>query len=54
MKHSYLSVFDDFPDPLAHDDLLDAVSYVDQIATTFYHGEIDVPEWEPLDIDSGY
>lgn len=53
-NEAFLTQCDDFPDPLAHDDLLDAVAYVDQMASTFYHGEHDIPEWEPLDMDSGY
>jgi len=44
----------DFPDPLSHDDLLDAVAYVDQMATVSYVTDVDMEEWEPLDIDSGY
>ncbi len=53
-NEAFLTQCDDFPDPLAHDDLLDAVSYVDQIAAVFYHGEHEFDEWEPLDLDSGY
>lgn len=44
----------DFPDPLAHDDLLDATAYVDQMATVNYASAYDIEEWEPLDLDSGY
>lgn len=44
----------DFPDPLAHDDGIDALAYVDQLATVVYQDEEDVQEWEPLDVDSGY
>ena len=52
---SFLTQCDDFPDPLAHDDILDAVAYVDQMASTFYHGSHDMPpEWEPQDLTSGY
>jgi phage terminase large subunit-like protein len=52
---AFLEQCDDFPDPLAHDDILDAVAYVDQMAATFYHGDLNVQdEWEPMDLDSGY
>lgn len=51
---AFLTQCDDFPDPLAHDDILDAVAYVDQMASTFYHGAHEVEEWEPMDMDSGY
>jgi hypothetical protein len=44
----------DFPSPLAHDDLLDAVSYVDQLAEPFIEGDLSFDEWQPLDDVSGY
>ena len=53
-NEAFLTQCDDFPDPLAHDDILDAVAYVDQLATTFYHGAHEIEEWQPLDLDSGY
>jgi predicted phage terminase large subunit-like protein len=44
----------DFPNPLAHDDLPDALAYIDQISTTVYdHGWIE-QEYQPLDNWSGY
>ena len=50
----FLDQVSDFPDPLAHDDALDAVSYVDQMASISYVNSEDVEEWAPLDLDSGY
>lgn len=51
----FLDQVTDFPDPLAHDDGLDAVSYVDQISEgASYTDNDDVVEWEALDIDAGY
>lgn len=48
----------DFPNPMAHDDLLDALAYIDQISTTLYaHNLPDrdlISDWEPLDEVSGY
>ena len=44
----------DFPDPLAHDDGIDALAYVDQMATAVYVDFDDVEEWEALDLDAGY
>ncbi len=44
----------DFPDPLSHDDGIDAVAYVDQMASAIFVDEADVEEWEVLDIDAGY
>jgi hypothetical protein len=49
-----LEQISDFPDPLAHDDGIDALAYVDQMATTNYADPADIEEWEPLDMDSGY
>lgn len=43
-----------FPTPGVHDDLLDALSYVDQLAITSYFGDDDSDELEPLDWVSGY
>lgn len=34
----------DFPSPLAHDDLLDAVSYIDQLASVVYFNDLIVRE----------
>jgi len=40
----------DFPNPMAHDDLLDALAYIDQVAVTNYTQYDDVTtEFEPLD-----
>lgn len=44
----------DFPDPLAHDDGIDALAYVDQLATATYADSDDVEEWEVLDLVAGY
>lgn len=44
----------DFPDPLAHDDLIDAVAYGDQMLQSNYSSSQDIEEWEALDLDAGY
>jgi hypothetical protein len=45
----------DFPDPKSHDDLLDALAYVDQMATIVYADEFDYADnYQPLDAVSGY
>lgn len=45
----------DFPDPRAHDDLIDALAYVDQMATIVYQSEFDYKDnYQPLDPVSGY
>lgn len=43
----------DFP-AARHDDLVDAVAYIDQVAITDYANSIELPEWEPYDEISGY
>lgn len=53
-NEAFLTQAADFPDPLAHDDILDAVAYVDQMASVSYVTEADIEEWQPLDLDSGY
>jgi len=42
-----------FPAQGVHDDLPDALSYIDQLAVTSYFQDDDEDEWEPLDIISG-
>jgi len=46
----------DFPDPLAHDDLIDALAYVDQLGETVlfdWHPGDGTDDWEPLDDIAG-
>lgn len=42
-----------FPAKGVHDDLPDALSYIDQLAVTTYFEEEEGEEWEPIDIVSG-
>lgn len=44
----------DFPNPLAHDDLLDALAYIDQLAKVVYNTDFEMDEWEPIDSIAGY
>jgi hypothetical protein len=41
----------DFPNPLSHDDLIDAVAYIDQLASTVYYDESESNWSEPQTID---
>jgi hypothetical protein len=43
-----------FPTAGVHDDLLDALSYVDQLAITSYFMDDNEEDLEPLDWISGY
>ena len=43
-----------FPSPLVHDDLIDSLSYISQLAVITYHYDFEEDEYEPIDIISGY
>ena len=43
-----------FPSQLVHDDLLDALAYIDQMAHTPYSSVEILDEWEPEDAIAGY
>jgi predicted phage terminase large subunit-like protein len=44
-----------FPDPLTHDDLVDSVAYIDQLAKVAYAGNFEeIDEFEPIDDMVGY
>lgn len=44
----------DFPSSLTHDDLIDALAYIDQLADVVYYEGGNVDNWEPLDLVSGF
>jgi hypothetical protein len=44
-----------FPSAGVHDDLIDALSYIDQLAvTSYFDGDDDQDDWEVLDVIAGY
>lgn len=43
-----------FPTTGVHDDLVDALSYIDQLSVTSYQNDYEEEEWEPLDKIAGY
>ena len=43
-----------FPDPLTHDDLIDALAYIDQMASVAYYPPEEVQDAEILDVIAGY
>ena len=43
-----------FPDPLTHDDLIDALAYIDQLANVAYDYEYEIDDHEILDVVAGY
>lgn len=52
----FLSQAVDFPNPLAHDDLVDAVAYaVDQLADRALGWDVGIiDDWQPIDDLAGY
>lgn len=44
----------DFPNPLSHDDLIDALAYIDQVAVTNYITDFQTETWEPQDTIAGF
>lgn len=48
----------DFPNPTAHDDMIDSLAYIDQIAKVIYNPDMFDAEhfnsWQPMDLVSGY
>ena len=51
---TFIEQAEDFPSPLSHDDLIDAVAYIDQIADPWFDGPEVIDNWVPLDDVSGY
>lgn len=43
-----------FPSPLVHDDLVDSLSYIDQLAKVVYHTDFEDTTFTPLDEEAGY
>lgn len=44
-----------FPSKLTHDDMVDSLAYIDQLANNVYAGNIEeLDDWEPYDEISGY
>jgi len=51
----FISQMLDFPNHLSHDDMLDALAYIDQVAIADFAFSIDYDdEWEPVDEIAGY
>jgi phage terminase large subunit-like protein len=50
----FLQQCSDFPNQIAHDDLIDATSYIDQLADPWYDGPSMEEYWQPLDAISAY
>lgn len=44
----------DFPNPMSHDDLIDALAYIDQISAVAYSQDVVFNEWAAMDDVAGY
>jgi hypothetical protein len=44
----------DFPSPLSKDDMLDALAYIDQLASVVYYDGAELDTWEPIDLIAGF
>lgn len=54
-NRAFISQLLDFPNKLAHDDLVDALAYTDQVAVTPYAQDFQqADEYEPFDVVAGY
>lgn len=54
---AFIEEYSDFPNPMAKDDLLDALAYVDQLSDDAFEDVATVEDegaWTPLDADAGY
>ena len=43
-----------FPNALVHDDLVDALAYIDQLAKVVYYTDYEEDDFEILDLVAGY
>jgi len=43
-----------FPNPLVHDDLVDSLSYIEQLAKVSYFSDFEEDNYEMLDAVAGY
>lgn len=53
-NRTFLQQAVDFPSPLSHDDLIDSVAYIDQLAEPWFDGPDIIDDWEPQDSYAGY
>ena len=53
-NRDFINQMMDFPNSRSHDDLLDALAYIDQVSTADFINDIEIDDWEPLDAYAGY
>lgn len=53
-NNEFIDQLVNFPNSMMHDDLVDALAYIDQIQVVEYFQDYEEEEYEPLDMVSGY
>jgi len=53
-NRDFINQMMDFPNSRSHDDLLDALAYIDQVSVADFINDIELDDWEPLDATAGY
>lgn len=53
-NHAFLDQLFQFPDPLTHDDMVDALAYIDQLQSVVYNPDIELDDWNVLDDIAGW
>ena len=53
-NRDFINQMMDFPNSRSHDDLLDALAYIDQVSVADFIDDIEIDDWEPLDAYAGY
>lgn len=53
-NNEFLDQLFQFPNKLVHDDLVDALAYIEQLAKVSYVADYEEDDWEPLDTVAGW
>ena len=53
-NNEFLDQLFQFPNKLVHDDLVDSLSYIEQLAKVSYVADFEEDDWEPLDAVAGW
>jgi len=53
-NNEFIDQLTNFPNTQMHDDLVDALAYIDQVQVVNYASDYVEDEWEPIDRYAGY
>ena len=53
-NNEFLDQLFQFPNKLVHDDLVDSLSYIEQLAKVSYVADFEEDDWEPMDAVAGW